>query len=252
MERNDWLREFFESGFYEKYWSWKYTQNDAKQLADDALRLLGAERGHILDWCGGWGRVAIHFAEKGFKVTILDFMEEYLVRAEELFIKNSLDVTLVPADCRETPSWIQADYAACTFCSIGFFNDREQIDAFRSLYGALKYGGKFIVDCMNRDFMAGAIKPVMETNREDGYLFRQKNDFDPENGVLHSSLEIADGKGKMEAQKEFYQKIYTPGELKALLVSGGFRVDAVYGDYDGNSVSVERPQIVVVASKPGH
>lgn len=252
MERVDWLKEFFESGFYEKYWTWKYTPNDAKQLAEDALRLLGAERGHILDWCGGWGRVSIYFAKKGMQVTILDFMEEYLARAEELFIKENFDVMLVPADCRETPSWIQADYAACTFCSIGFFNDREQIDAFRSLYGALKYGGKFIVDCMNRDFMAEMIKPVNELKREDGYSFRQKNSFDEHSGILHSNLEIADKKGIVESSGKFHQKIYKPNELKALLVAAGFRVDDIYGDYSGNAVANDRPQLVAVCSKPGH
>ncbi|HRU38793.1 MAG TPA: class I SAM-dependent methyltransferase, partial [Candidatus Goldiibacteriota bacterium] len=234
------------------YWSWKYSSQDAEQLAADCLRLLGAERGHILDWCGGWGRVSLHFAKKGLKVTILDFMEEYLVRAESIFSKNSLDADLVLCDCRDTPNWIQADYASCTFCSIGFFNDREQVDAFRSLYSALKCGAKFIVDCMNRDFLSSAIRPVNEIRREDGYRFRQNNDFDRDSGVLHSTLEIRDKKGRTEESRDFHQKIYRPDELKTLLVSAGFKLDAMYGDYSGNSVSDDRPQIVAVASKAGH
>jgi SAM-dependent methyltransferase len=252
MERNDWLKEFFESGFYEKYWGWKYTADETKQLAEDALRLLGAEHGHILDWCGGWGRVSVYFAQKGLNVTILDFMEEYLERAEELFAKSGFGVTLVPCDCRETPPWIQADYAACTFCSIGFYNDREQVDAFRSLYGALKYGGRFIVDCMNRDYMTRLLKPIGEEKREDGYRFRQNNDFDAAGGILHSSLEIRDRKGRIESTHDFHQRIYRPDELRTLLVSSGFRVDEIYGDYSGNPVSESRPQIVAVASKLGH
>jgi ubiquinone/menaquinone biosynthesis C-methylase UbiE len=252
LQSTDWLREFFESGFYEKYWLWKYTPKDARQLAEDCMRLLGAEHGHILDWCGGWGRVSIYFAMRGLRVTILDFMEEYLKRAEELFIKNNMDATLVPADCRETPSWIQADFAACTFCSIGFFNDREQIDAFRSLYGALKYGGKFAVDCMNRDFMLKQLRPIGEEKREDGYRFRQNNEFDKSGGILHSGLEIRDRKGRIEASHDFHQRIYRPEELRTLLSSSGFRVDEIYGDYSGNPVSDARPQIVAVATKPGH
>ncbi len=252
MQSADWLKSFYESGFYEKYWLWKYTPSDARQLAEDALRLLAAERGHILDWCGGWGRVSIYFAMRGLKVTILDFMEEYLERAEELFEKNNMPVTLISADCRETPSWIQADFAACTFCSIGFFNDREQIDAFRSLYSAIKYGGKFLVDCMNRDFMVEKLKPIGEEKREDGYRFRQNNDFDKSEGVLHSTLEIRDKRGRVESGHDFHQRIYKPDELKSLLVSSGFKVEEIYGDYSGNAVDKTRPQIVAVASKPGH
>ena len=252
MQSFDWLREFFESGFYEKYWLWKYSPADDRRLADDCMRLLGAERGKILDWCGGWGRVSLYFAQRGLKVTILDFIEEYLERAEKIFVNNGLDIVLVHADCRETPAWIQADYASSTFCSIGFYNDREQVDAFRSLYGALKYGGKFIVDCMNREFLERSLRPIGEEKREDGYRFRQNNDFDKAGGILHSSLEIRDRKGRIEAAHEFHQRIYRPDELRALLESSGFRVDEIYGDYSGNAVSGDRPQIVAVATKPGH
>ncbi len=142
MEKESWLKDFFTSGFYETYWGWNFTDEDARKLAEDSLKILNASEGHILDWLGGWGRVSVHFARKGFEVTILDFVPEYLDKAKEIFGKENLKVNLVLADCRKTPSNIQADYATCLFNSVGFFNDTEQIRAFKSLYRALKSDGK--------------------------------------------------------------------------------------------------------------
>ena len=249
MENESWLEDFFISGFYERYWGWKFTEDDARKLAEDCIRLLDASKGHILDWCGGWGRVSIHFARKGFEVTILDFVPEYLNRAKEIFEKDNLKVDLVLADCRKTPSNIQADYMTCLFNSVGFFNDQEQIRAFRSLYGALKPKSKAIVDCMNLFYLVNWIKPTNETEREDGYIFRQKNDFDSSTNVLHSLFEIINEKGEIEEGKEFYQRLYTPMDLKNILELSGFKVDVMYGNYDMEKISFDTPKIVAVITK---
>ena len=86
--------------------------------------------------------------------------------------------------CRGVYSSIQADYATCFFNTVGFFNDVEQVKAFRSLYRALKPKGKFIVDSINLLFLAPLIKPIHDTRRSGGYLFRQNNVFDFDTNTL--------------------------------------------------------------------
>jgi hypothetical protein len=51
---NSWLKDFFDSGFYEAYWGWQ--MNPETDETFDILHLLNAKDGHILDWCGGWGK----------------------------------------------------------------------------------------------------------------------------------------------------------------------------------------------------
>lgn len=249
MEKENWLKDFFTSGFYERYWGWKFTENDARKLAEDCLKILNTSKGHILDWLGGWGRVSVHFARKGFEVTILDFVPEHLDREKEMFGKENLKVNLVLADCGKTPSDIQADYATCLFNSVGFFNDREQIRAFKSLYRALKSNGKVIVDCMNLFYLANWIKPANETEREDGYIFRQNDDFDFSTNTLHSHFEIINDRGKIEQRREFHQRLYTPIDLQKILELSGFKVEAMYGNYDQEKISFHTPKIVAVISK---
>ena len=121
---------------------------------------------------------------KGFKVTILDFTRGYFEAAKVRSAAETLDLEVVEADCRGVYSSIQADYSTCFFNTVGFFNDVEQVKAFRSLYRALKPKGKFIVDSMNLLFLAPLIKPIYDTRRSGGYLFRQNNVFDFDTNTL--------------------------------------------------------------------
>ncbi|MBN1698776.1 MAG: methyltransferase domain-containing protein [Spirochaetales bacterium] len=237
--------DFFESGFYEDYWGWEFDEGEAGETAMKSMALLGAKGGHLLDWCGGWGRISIHLAGMGFRVTILDFTQKYLERAKTDFRKRRLEVTTVCVDCRNTPSDIRADYALCSFNSIGFLSDDEQVAAFKSLAGALKKGGKVVIDCINQLFLARYLQPAMKKTRPDGIQCVQRNVLDPLTSVLHSEFRIEGDKDA--AARRFSQRMYTPLELRIILESAGFSIEHMYGDFDGNAVSLDLPQIVAVA-----
>jgi len=249
MKRNPVLREFFEGGFYLRYWSKDHADDGAKHEAEQVLKLLGAQTGTILDWRGGWGRHAIHFAEKGFRIVLLDFIKEYLDWAEAAFAEKGFDLKTVHADCRETPKDIQADFGVCLKNSVGFLEASEEIDAFRSLYGALKPGARICADGMNLFFLSNKLNPVSETKDPDGTIKRQHNSFDFRTNVLKSVFEIESPDGQRE-EHEFNQTLYTPADLVGLISDAGFIVEEVYGDYDGKPVSFESPRTVVVAKKP--
>ena len=247
MLENSKLKDFFESGFYEDYYGWHFTEEDSKREAEQVLKLLGAKQGHILDWCGGWGRHAICFAEKGFQVTMLDFIGRYLKLAEKRFRERGLKLSTIQADCRDTPSKIQADFATCLFNSIGFLKRPEQLAAFKSLYGAMKPGGKIIVDCMNLFAIPQFVKTT-ERTRENGYVFRSHKRFDFRENIEHMVFEIISPTGQVR-KKEFAQMHYSPHDLADLLTKAGFKVDNIYGSFEGNPISFESSKIVLVAHK---
>jgi SAM-dependent methyltransferase len=144
---------------------------------------------------------------------------------------------------------VQADYATCFFNTVGFFNDAEQVKAFRSLYRSLKPQGKFIIDCMNLFFLAPLIKPVYDTKRNDGYLFRQNSMFDSNTNTRDSTFEIVNPDGRVEESKEFHQRLFAPGDLAGVIETAGFKVQSVYGNYKRDPATSETPQVIVVASK---
>jgi D-alanine-D-alanine ligase len=241
--------EYFSSGFYEEYWGGEFQEADARDTAGHILDRLDAKKGKILDWCGGWGRISIYFARKGFEVTLLDFLPKYLEQAEQAFAKENLPLETICTDCRRTPQDIGADYATCVFNTTGFFNDEEQLKAFKSLYGALKPGGKIILDCMNLFFISHGFLAEMKRQGEDGRVFNQKNRFDFFSNTLESDFEIIDADGRLIKQKPFSQRMYTPKEMLDLLKSAGFEIDGLFGGYAGEPFTFNIPQIIITASK---
>jgi ubiquinone/menaquinone biosynthesis C-methylase UbiE len=249
MNTGNELIDFFESGFYEQFWGWEFEEHEAKYIAEKSVELPGITSGHILDWCGGWGRISIHLAEKGFKITILDFVQDYLEKAGKMFAEKSLPLHTVNADCRFTPQEIQADHAICTFNSVGFLGEKDQIQAFQSLNNALKNNGKIIIDCINQSFLTRHFMPAAEKTRPDGIKCVQHNRFAPQTGLLHSDFRLIDTNGKTKAARSFVQRIYTPRELKNLLEQSGFQVNGMFGSFEAKDLSSDLPQIIAVAEK---
>lgn len=249
-EYQDIINNFFENNFDEKFYCSQFLEEENEELARNILKLLDAKKGsHILDWCGGWGRISIYFARDGYKVTILDKMQDRLLRAKEMFKMENLPLTTICTDCRNTPENLNVDYAVCVFCSIGFFNDDDQIKAFKSLYNSLKNGGKFILDCLNLFYLVDKEFEDTKMKRRDGKINIQRNEFDFTNNILHSYYKIVNEKWKVEEESELYQILYTPKDIISLLIKAGFKIENIYGNYKGEPITFKSPQIVVLSSK---
>jgi len=246
---NDKLTEFFKSGFYENIYGWIFNEADAKYIADKVITLLEINSGHILDWCGGWGRISIHLAKMGYQITILDIVDEFLAKARRIFQEEGLHMNTVNADCMFTPSDIQADHAICLFNSVGYVCDEKQIQAFKSLHNAIKDNGSIIIECINQLYLSRHFLPVIENKRPDGITCLQKNDFDLQRSVLYSEFEFVDNGGNIIDKKSFAQRIYTPLELTNILKESGFIVDNMFGSFEGKDLSFDLPQIITVATK---
>lgn len=243
------LLDFFQSGFYQEFWGWEFNRGESEETAEQIISLLEISRGHILDWCGGWGRISLPLAERGFDITILDFVPAYLARAEEEFKKSGVPVKTVAADSRNTPETIQADYAICTFNSIGFLTDEQQLEAFRSLHGALKEGAKILIDCTNLLYVIKNFMSTMENRRPDGMRCLSHYTLDAARNILAADFKLLDPDGTCTAEKKILQRLYSPLELQNMLISAGFKVNKMYGSYTKEELSFDLPQIICIAEK---
>ena len=242
------ILKFYEKDFYLRYWAELLSEEVSKKEADQVLNLLKAESGHILDWCGGWGRHSLWFAEKGFEITILDMLGKFLEIARQKFKEKGKKVKTIEADCKNTPKDIQADYAVCLMNSIGFMNIDDEIKAFKSLHSSLKEGAKFLVDCTSLLYIAKVFQPHFETKDKQGNIYYSDGTFDFETNILHKVFNIKSPNGHIES-REISQRLYTPRDLEIMLTQAGFIIDELYGDWDGNPISFSSEKIIMIAHK---
>ena len=243
------LKDFFASGFYERYWPDAEDEEGVKTQSAQILALLDARQGHILDWRGGSGRHVIWFARAGLTVSLLDFTTSYLKKADERFRQAKLPINLIEADSRATPPAIQADFAVCLGNSVGFLPASEELAAFQSLHAALRPGARLLIDSMNLFFLAEPIaKALQEPLPDDGCIRSAQGHFDFATNVWHKSFSLITPDGA-ELSKDFSQTMYTPEQLVSLLKQAGFAIKGVFGDFAGKPVGFDSPKIVVVAAK---
>lgn len=250
MKSSKEVQDFFEDTFYNTYWSDEFTEEISEQEANSIIKLIGSNDVKVLDWRGGWGRHSIYFAKSGMRVVILDFVKKNLDIAKSRFKEYGLEVETIQEDCRNTPSSIQADVAVCLTNAFGYMEYDQELESFKSLYDAIKPGGKLILDCMNLLAFKDTSLSKTETEEicEDGYIKRQYNEFDYKTNILYNKFELQSPDGKIQ-KREFNQMHFTPCDLNRLLSHAGFTVTNIYGDFNCSEFNFSSDKIIIIAEK---
>jgi len=134
-------------------------QMAASPLAEADVKFCDEEfrtPGRLVDLGCGTGRLAIHFARKGFDCTGVDLSEEMLKQARlnagEITVRfQTGNLTAMPEFESET-----FDYAACLFSTFGMIRgDDNRRAALGEFYRILKPGGRLVMHAHNRYFTRG-------------------------------------------------------------------------------------------------
>lgn len=252
--REEWIDKFF--GGPNDFYGTVYTalgvfdKKDTEKEVDGVLNILKASPGsHILDWCGGWGRHAIPLAKRGYKVTLLDFSQPYLERAQEYARREGVEINPVCVDFRRTPPNIQADYAVNLFTAgLGYLGEENDLIALQSLRSALKPGARVLIDTMNlfwiiRNFMSSSWE-----ESADGIKWRfEKRDFDFMTNTVHSRGIYLDRQAGTEMPCDHQLRVYSPADLARVLKAVGFVPSELFGDFDGSEFTLTSKRIVMTA-----
>lgn len=247
----NWPVRFFHSGFYEEVYRGRIDEARTLQEVEATLRFLKAEPGaHILDWCGGWGRHSVEFAKRGFKVTLLDFTRRHLKGARRLAEETGVELTLVCKDFRKTPASIQADHAVNLFTAgIGYLTEKDDLQALRALYTALKPGARFLLDTISLFWIATNYQPRDWKESKDGtwrVLEEREFDFWTNHNRSRVIYQKSDG---TEEEQTLDHRAYSPAELAAVLRRAGFEPVELYGDFDGQPFTFQSRRLIMVSER---
>lgn len=244
-------KEFFWSGFYADAWGFRIDPQKAEQEVNGVLNLLSPTPGsHILDWCGGWGRHSIILAQKGFKMTLLDFTPSHIQMAEQAAKAAGVELSLIQADFRQTPAHIQADFAVNLFTSgIGYLTEEDDLLALQSLYAALKPKALFLLDTINLFWIVKNYQPNGSGMSEDkSKRFIEQRQFDFWTNRNFSELLYWERGGK-EVEQRLEHRIYSAAELAKILRRAGFEPLELYGDFDGQPLDFNSGRLIIVSKR---
>jgi SAM-dependent methyltransferase len=211
---------------------------------------LGVERGGaILDLACGTGRHAVELATRGYEVVGFDLSLAMLARAGDEAQDRDVKLNFVQGDMREMSFDEQFDGIFCWNTSFGYFEEEKNTQVVARVHKALKTGGMFLLDVINRDFLVKQ-SPSLCWFEGDGCVCMDDMsvDFITSRMRVKRTMMFDDGRTR---EVEYSIRTYGLHELGKILHDGGFKVCEVSGRlatpgvYFGN----ESPRTIIVAEK---
>lgn len=224
---------------------------EADRDIDGILRLISPDQDQpLLDLCCGAGRhlVALHHA--GFtRLTGLDLSADLLAEARSCLSAGSInDVQLIQADMRNIPGDSVYQTILSLFTSFGYFpSEREDERVLRSAHRALKPGGIFLLDTLNRSRVISHLRPQDEQTL-DGKQVAIRRRISPDGLRVEKETRISQP-GSPDTLYRESVRMYERSELQVLLDRIGFTNVCSYGSLQGSPFCENSSRMVFTASK---
>lgn len=211
---------------------------------------LGVERGGaLLDLACGTGRHAVQLARRGYEVVGFDLSLAMLARAGEDAQERDAKLNFVQGDMRDMTFEEQFDGVYCWNTSFGYFEEDKNAQVVDRVHRALKGGGLFLLDVVNRDFLVRQ-SPSLAWFEGDGCICMDEMtvDFITSRMKVKRTMMLDDGRSQ---EIEYSMRIYSLHELGRVLHDHGFTVREVSGRVSTPGVFFggDSPRSMILAEK---
>jgi SAM-dependent methyltransferase len=226
-----------------------FTPERNERDADLIVRSLGLEPGAaVLDAPCGHGRIANRLAARGFAVTGLDITPAFLARAGADAAAAGVSAEYVQGDIRSLPWTGRFDAVVNWFTSFGYFDDDANRAVLRGFRGALRPGGRLLVEQLNRDRVVQNLPPSGERvllvgERNDDLMIDRVRLDERTNRTVTERIVVRDGRVR---RFTFTVRTFTVPELTSWLLDAGFSAVEAY-DHALEPFSLAAERMLVVA-----
>lgn len=244
----EWWRKYFNDDYLKLY---KHDEGESSRETEAVIRMLQIKKGaNVLDLACGFGRHAVILAQRGFHVTGYDLSESFLNKAQELAGTLKVKLELQKGDMRELNYDCQFDAVINMFTAFGFFEkEQEDLKVLKGVYKALKPGGQFLMDVINRENALQIAAPRRWVRENHSFLLEERFfDFFRSRMELTNKLILGDGQMK---EANYSIRLYTLTEMLELFNAAGLVLTDVYGDFTGALYNADSPRMILVAQKEG-
>ena len=253
-----WWRDFFEPLVGEVMFASKISSSNA-EVERIIARAKAKPPMDVLDLACGIGRHSVCFAQRGFRVTGLDYSKPFLVQAQRTARAARQKVRFVQGDMRNVSAYFPAssfDLAVCLYTSFGYFARRaDDQKVLRSVYRVLRPGGAFVVNTVNRAAAVKRLRSPISVGREpmpDVFMIDQAR-YDKQTRQTVTIWTIIDARRPKAriVRKSFRVNVYSHPELRRLLTKTGFKIETVWGMLPGGRFDPRKTwHQTILARKP--
>jgi SAM-dependent methyltransferase len=209
-----------------------------------------AAGGVVLDLGCGAGHHAVEFASRGYGVVGYDLSLYQLALAADVAQERSQKINFLQGDMREMAFEEMFDGVFCWNTTFGYFEEDKNLAVAQRVFKALRPGGMFLIDVLNRDF-AAASAPQQVWYEGDSCVCMDDMSVDYISSRLRvkRSIILDDGRTK---ESLFSLRLYSLHELGKLLHEVGFRVTEASGHpaTPGVFFGPNSPRIIMLAQRP--
>lgn len=250
--RSKWYVDFFREGFYYRSWAPAERFQRAEREVDFIVEALDLQAGaSVLDLCCGEGRHAIELARRGYRMSGLDLSAFHLRLARQAAKNAGVSVRWHRADMRDIPWEGEFDAVINMYTSFGYLeSDEEDFKVLVRVARALKPGGRFLLDTINREMLVRHWQAHDYQERVDGGLLLEDRRFDFLAGRQRSRVLNIHPDGTRR-EREIDLRMYTLKELANMLSRAGLSVRRTWGGFDGREYGPDSRRMIVLAEKEG-
>lgn len=253
-DRSAWYEGFFDTDYFDVWLGGRADRMLAPERTqaevDFIERTLDLPAGSsILDLCCGHGRHTFLLAERGYCVTGVDFSERALRLARRRASRAGLSARWLKRDMRRIAFREEFDAVINIFTAFGYFEpDGENEEVLHRVAAALKPGGLFLIDHINREGLMRSFVPLRWREASDGTLMLEEVNMDLLAGRCRTKwTAIAPDGSRRHGRVDF--RVYTLREFVGMLGSVGLRFRQVWGGFDGRDYSLDSRRMIVLADK---
>jgi len=245
---------WYEDSFGRDYMA-LYPHRDLAEARADVAGIVGLvnpPKGQpLLDLCCGAGRHLQALHETGFTdLTGIDLSQQLLdIARRRLDAVGAGTVRLIRSDMRKIPHHERFATVLSLFTSFGYFADASDDETvLRAVHAALRPGGTFSIDTLNRSWTIARLEPRSD-RAIDGARVAIERTISADGLRVEKEIRIETPGTPPKSYRESV-RMYTAGEMKTMLERAGFADLRFYGGLDGRAHDVASPRMIVVATRP--
>ena len=227
------------------------TESQIKREVNFIEDSLGvAKGGVVLDLGCGSGNHATELSSRGYGVVGFDLSLPQLATAGEYAQERGQKINFLQGDMRDMSFDEVFDGIYCWNTSFGYFEEEKNVAVAERVFKALRPGGSFLLDVINRDFVVEH-QPSQVWFEGDACVCMDDMsvDFITSRLRVKRTMMLDDGRTR---ECTFSIRVYSLHELGKMLHEIGFRVTEASGHiaYPGVFFGATSPRVVILAQKP--